>query len=247
MEAYTGFAEVYDTFMDNVPYEEWGAYLCGLLEEYGIRDGIVADLGCGTGTMTEYLAEKGYDMIGIDASEEMLEIAQEKKEKSGYEILYLLQDMREFELYGTVRAIISVCDSINYITEPGDLRQVFHWADNYLDPDGVFIFDFNTEYKYREVLGDQTIAENRETCSFIWDNYYYEEERINEYELSLFIRENKVGTDMRCTAGIRKPTISGHIHWKRCRNFWKQRGCVFWRHTMHLRKKDRLIRAKGFM
>ena len=78
MEAYTGFAEVYDTFMDNVPYEEWGAYLCGLLEEYGIRDGIVADLGCGTGTMTEYLAEKGYDMIGIDASEEMLEIAQEK-------------------------------------------------------------------------------------------------------------------------------------------------------------------------
>ena len=150
MEAYTGFAEVYDTFMDNVPYEEWGAYLCGLLEEYGIRDGIVADLGCGTGTMTEYLAEKGYDMIGIDASEEMLEIAQEKKEKSGYEILYLLQDMREFELYGTVRAIISVCDSINYITEPGDLRQVFHWADNYLDPDGVFIFDFNTEYKYRE-------------------------------------------------------------------------------------------------
>lgn len=134
-------------------------------------------------------------MIGIDASEEMLEIAQEKKEKSGYEILYLLQDMREFELYGTVRAIISVCDSINYITEPGDLRQVFHWADNYLDPDGVFIFDFNTEYKYREVLGDQTIAENRETCSFIWDNYYYEEERINEYELSLFIREEEQGRD----------------------------------------------------
>ena len=134
-------------------------------------------------------------MIGIDASEEMLEIAQEKKEKSGHEILYLLQDMREFELYGTVRAIVSICDSINYITEPDDLKQVFHWADNYLDPDGVFIFDFNTEYKYREVLGDQTIAENRETCSFIWDNYYYEEERINEYELSLFIREEEQNRD----------------------------------------------------
>ena len=134
-------------------------------------------------------------MIGIDASEEMLEIAQEKKEKSGHEILYLLQDMREFELYGTVRAIVSICDSINYITEPDDLKQVFHWADNYLDPDGVFIFDFNTEYKYREVLGDQTIAENRKTCSFIWDNYYYEEERINEYELSLFIREEEQDRD----------------------------------------------------
>ena len=118
-----------------------------------------------------------------------------KREKSGYEILYLLQDMREFELYGTVRAIVSICDSINYITDPDDLRQVFHWADNYLDPDGVFIFDFNTEYKYREVLGDQTIAENRETCSFIWDNYYYEEERINEYELSLFIREEEQDRD----------------------------------------------------
>lgn len=89
------------------------------------------------------------------------------------------------------RAIVSICDSINYITDPDDLQQVFYWVNNYLDPDGVFIFDFNTEYKYREVLGDQTIAENRETCSFIWDNYYYEEERINEYELSLFIRDEE--------------------------------------------------------
>ena len=177
-------------------------------------------------------------MIGIDASEEMLEIAQEKKEKSGHEILYLLQDMREFELYGTVRAIVSICDSINYITEPDDLKQVFHWADNYLDPDGVFIFDFNTEYKYREILGDQTIAENRETCSFIWDNYYYEEERINEYELSLFIREeeqNRDGYEMYRSIG--NFTISGHIHWWKCGNFWKRQECVFWRHTMHLRVK----------
>ena len=99
--------------------------------------------------------------------------------------------MREFELYGTVRAVISVCDSVNYITEPEELQEVFRLVNNYLDPKGVFIFDFNTRYKYEEILGDRTIAENREECSFIWDNYYYEDEKINEYDLSLFIETDK--------------------------------------------------------
>lgn len=193
--AYGSFASVYDTFMDNIPYGKWGAYLHGLLKEYGIEDGLVLDLGCGTGSMTELLASLGYDMIGVDSSGDMLEIALGKKEKSGHDILYLQQDMREFELYGTVRAVVSICDSLNYITEPEELEQVFHWVNNYLDMDGVFIFDFNTEYKYREILGDRTIAENREDCSFIWDNYYYEEERINEYELSLFIKDEKSACD----------------------------------------------------
>ena len=189
MDAYTSFASVYDTFMDNIPYEEWAEYVMGLLKEYGIQDGLVLDLGCGTGNMTELLAGAGYDMVGIDNAEEMLEIAMEKREKSGHDILYLLQDMREFELYGTVRAIVSICDSINYITDEEDLLQVFRLANNYLDPQGIFVFDFNTVYKYSEVLGDQTIAEDRDACSFIWDNYYYEDERMNEYELSLFIKE----------------------------------------------------------
>ena len=189
MEAYTSFAAVYDTFMDNIPYEEWEKYLKSLFYEYGVREGLVLELGCGTGNMTEILAQSGYDMIGVDNAEEMLEIAIEKRMKSGLDILYLQQDMREFELYGTVKAIVSVCDSVNYILEEEELEEVFRLVNNYLDPGGVFIFDFNTVYKYREILGDQTIAENREECSFIWDNYYYEEERINEYELSLFIRE----------------------------------------------------------
>jgi len=189
MDAYTSFASVYDTFMDNIPYEDWAEYLIDLLKEYRINDGLVLDLGCGTGNMTELLAASGYDMIGVDNAEEMLEIAMDKRDKSGHDILYLLQDMREFELYGTVKAIVSICDSINYITEKEDLLEVFRLANNYLDPKGIFIFDFNTVYKYREVLGNQTIAEDREDCSFIWDNYYYEDEQINEYELSLFIKE----------------------------------------------------------
>lgn len=189
MEAYTSFAEVYDTFMDNVPYEEWAEYLTELLQEYDIEDGLVLDLGCGTGSLTEILATKGYDMIGADGSAEMLEIAMEKKAQSGHDILYLLQDMREFELYGTVRAVVSVCDCVNYITDEKELEQVFRLVNNYLDPEGIFIFDFNTEYKYKEILGEQTIAEDREDCSFIWDNYYYEDESMNEYELTLFIKE----------------------------------------------------------
>lgn len=189
MEAYTSFAEVYDTFMDNVPYEEWAEYLAELLQEYDIEDGLVLDLGCGTGSLTEILATKGYDMIGADGSAEMLGIAMEKKAQSGHDILYLLQDMREFELYGTVRAVVSVCDCVNYIIDEKELEQVFRLVNNYLDPEGIFIFDFNTEYKYKEILGEQTIAEDREDCSFIWDNYYYEDESMNEYELTLFIKE----------------------------------------------------------
>lgn len=189
MEAYTSFASVYDTFMDNVPYGEWGGYIYTLLCRYGVKSGIILDLGCGTGTMTEILAGYGYDMIGVDNSEDMLELAMEKRIASGHDILYLLQDMREFELYGTVRAVVSVCDSVNYITEPEELAGVFRLVNNYLDPGGIFLFDFNTEYKYREVMGDCTIAEDRGPCSFIWDNCYYEEERINEYDLTLFIRE----------------------------------------------------------
>ncbi len=189
MEAYTSFASVYDTFMDNVPYEEWGGYIHSLLCRYGVKDGLVLDLGCGTGTMTEILAGYGYDMIGVDNSGDMLELAMEKRFASGHDILYLLQDMREFELYGTVRAVVSVCDSVNYITEPEELAEVFRLVNNYLDPGGIFLFDFNTEYKYREVMGDCTIAEDRGDCSFIWDNCYYEEEKINEYDLTLFIRE----------------------------------------------------------
>ena len=149
--------------------------------------GRVLDMGCGTGAMTRYLDAHGYDMTGIDLSEEMLTIA---KEKSSPDILYLLQDMREFELYGTMRAAVSVCDSMNYILEEEDLLQVFSLVNNYLDPGGIFVFDLNTVYKYQEILGEQTIAEDREECSFIWDNFYDEEEMINEYDLTIFVQED---------------------------------------------------------
>ena len=192
MEAYTGFAQVYDLFMDNVPYDQWSEYVISLLKEYGVEDGLVLELGCGTGKMARRLAAAGYDMIGIDNSEEMLQVAKaaESLGAGGQpDILYLLQDMREFELYGTVRAVVSVCDSINYILEEEELGKVFGLVNNYLDPGGIFIFDLNTQYKYREVLGEAVFCENREEGSFIWENFYDEERRLNQYDLTLFIQE----------------------------------------------------------
>lgn len=186
MEAYGSFAKVYDLFMDNVPYELWGEHLQSLLKQYGVGEGLVAELGCGTGRMTRILAEAGYDMIGIDSSCEMLE---EAYGAGSGGILYLNQDMRSFELYGTVAAVVSVCDSMNYITEERDLLQVFSLANNYLDPGGVFIFDMNTPFKYRQILADHVFAENRPEGSFIWENYFDEDTGINEYDLTLYIRE----------------------------------------------------------
>ena len=189
MEAYTEFATVYDTFMDNVPYEAWKKYLVDILKAEGINDGLLLELGCGTGRMTRLLAAEGYDMIGVDNSEEMLSVAREYTMENT-EILYLLQDMREFELYGTIRAVVSVCDSMNYILEEADLREVFSRVHEYLEEDGIFIFDLNTVYKYRDLLGETTIAENREEGSFIWENYFDEESAVNEYDLTLYIRED---------------------------------------------------------
>lgn len=191
MDAYTGFAAVYDTFMDNIPYEEWCEYLCELLQEQGIYGGLLLDMGCGTGSLTELLSSRGYDMIAIDNSEDMLQIAMEKRDESGQNILYLLQDMRELELYGTVGAVVSICDSMNYLTEYDDLVKVMRLVNNYLDPGGIFIFDMNTIYKYQSMLGESTIAENREECSFIWDNHYDADTMLNEYDLALFVEEEQ--------------------------------------------------------
>lgn len=199
---YEDFASVYDELMDETPYEQWCENIVGFMERYGVskpeRDAgdvlesernLVLDLGCGTGTLTELLYQKGYDMIGVDSSDSMLGIAAAKKEETGSDILYLCQDMRELSLYSTVGTVISVCDCVNYILEEEELVQVFSLVNNYLYPGGIFIFDFNTDYKYREVVGDTVIAENREDCSFIWENYFDEESGINEYDVTIFVQE----------------------------------------------------------
>lgn len=245
MEAYTDFAQVYDELMDDTPYKEWRDFLLGIFRRYGVGDvgeavaseednngvikrnlaqerNTVLDLGCGTGTLTELLAREGYDMIGVDNAEEMLRIAMEKRERSGLDILYLLQDMRELELYGTVGAVVSVCDSLNYLLDEEDIVQTFDRVNNYLYPQGIFVFDFNTVYKYRTVIGDATIAENREDCSFIWENYYHEDEEINEYDLTVFVAEERAASFGDGLAGrMETDAESGAACGQAAQRFWR--------------------------
>ncbi len=188
MEAYEGFGQVYDEFMDNVPYDEWCEYIVDMLNEHDVDAGLCLELGCGTGEVCERLADKGFDMIGLDASSEMLNQAIKKRDESKKDILYLLQDMTEFELYGTVKSVVSICDCLNYLTQNEQLLKTFKLVNNYLDPGGIFLFDMNTRHKYEEI-GDSVIAENREDASFIWENFFDPEENINEYDLTLFVKD----------------------------------------------------------
>ncbi len=189
MNEYTGFAQEYDRFMDNIPYDDWASYICSLLEEHGVpgeQGKLVCELGCGTGSITRRLKDKGYDMIGLDISEEMLEIARYDHIEESEGILYLLQDMREFELYGTVDAFVSVCDSMNYLLTDKDLLKTFKLVNNYLEAGGVFIFDMKTEYEFKNAMGNRTIADNREEASLIWENHFDEKTGINTYDVTIF-------------------------------------------------------------
>ena len=188
MGAYESFASVYDLFMNDVDYDGWTDYIEEIWKKFGLTPGLVCELGCGTGNITLRLAERGYDMIAVDLSAEMLSEAEKKAEEKNINALFLMQDMREFELYGTVSSVLCLCDSLNYITEDEDMQDVFDLVNNYLDPGGLFIFDLNTEYKFREIYGQNTFSETSDDAVYIWENYYDEEERINEYYLNFFVK-----------------------------------------------------------
>lgn len=194
MSSYESFSEVYDTFMEDTPYDEWLEQIEKVWDKYNLKPKLVLDLACGTGNMTLRLAKKGYDMTGVDLSEQMLSKAMEKAEEEKIEnILFLNQDMREFELYGTVDSIICLCDSINYILEEDELLQVFKLVNNYLDPKGLFIFDINTIYKFKNILGENNFCESTENSAYTWENYFDEEEMINEFYTNFFIKDEKSG------------------------------------------------------
>ena len=179
---------LYDEYMDNIPYDEWSEYLIELLKENGIEKGqCIAELGCGTGTVTRILDSNGYDCIGIDLSEDMLAIASEKTYDNDQEIIYTHQDMRDFALPYTVDAMVSIGDSMNYITTADDLKSVFECVYNGLEEGGVFIFDLKTIHFFRDILSDNTYAQNRDDSAFIWDNCYEEKTRNNIYNLAVFV------------------------------------------------------------
>ena len=193
-ESYSAIAHVYDKLNADIDYEAWADFFEDCFLRYlDKKPEIVLDLASGTGSMTLTLAKRGYDMIGVDASADMLNVAYERS--AGTEgVLYLLQDMREFELYGTVGAITCCLDSINYLVDDGDLDRCFACAHNYLDPDGLFLFDVNTPYKFREVYGnnayilEDVVDGNQIFCG--WQNDFDEESGLCGFYLSVFEEHN---------------------------------------------------------
>lgn len=197
-EGYDVIADVYDKLNAEIDYKLWADHVEDAFDRYlEKRPKLVLDLACGTGSMTVELASRGYDMIGIDGSEQMLSVASERAyinfgEENEYRlpILYLLQDMRSFELYGTVGAVICCLDSVNYLTENGDLDKCFSCVHNYLDPNGLFLFDVNSPYKFRNIYGDNSyILEDEIEGSSVfcgWQNSFDDATGICDFYLTLF-------------------------------------------------------------
>ena len=189
--SYEGFAYLYDQFMDNIPYQEWADYLRSLFHQYNIPDHeTIIELGCGTGNLMKYMADAGYPVIGIDNSTDMLSIAADKL--AAYDnVQLLLQNMQELDLGElTCPAIYSLCDSMNYLLTPDDLLDTFHCVKQHLCANGYFIFDLKTRYFYQELLGDQTFCDHQKQGSYIWENSYFEEDSINQYDLTFFARQD---------------------------------------------------------
>ena len=193
MEAYTDFATVYDRFMEEIPYTDWLTFLEMVFKKEQIQPNVIADLGCGTGNMLLPLAKKGYCMIGVDLSFDMLCQADQKLRQANCTAVLLEQDLTEFVLPQKADCIVSVCDSLNYLTEDSMLAEAFACVKAQLQPNGLFLFDMNTEYKFREVLAQNIFAATEENAAYIWENFYDEIEKINEYAVNFFIK-NKDGS-----------------------------------------------------
>jgi len=182
---YNLFSTVYDEFAYDIDYNKFAAYYEKIFKKFKINPKLVLDICCGTGTLTTIMSKK-YDMIGIDFSVEMLNAAQKKNE--GGKILYLCQKMDDFELYGTVDVCYSSLDSINYILEEKNLINHFKLVHNYLNPNGIYIFDISTVYKFKNILADNIFSDETDSAFFVWQNDYDEEEKINSMYLDVFVK-----------------------------------------------------------
>lgn len=185
------FASVYDRFTDNAEPRWRGQWALSLLKNVGVTGGILLDLACGTGRITETYLNAGFDVIGVDLSAEMLEHARDRF--AGTNVLLLQQDMRELDLYGTINACVCTLDSINHLTERADVQRVFDRVSLFTEPGGAFVFDVNTPYKHAEVLGNNAFVYEDETAFLAWQNFYDPADRTVVEALDVFA-ENEDGS-----------------------------------------------------
>lgn len=186
MSSYSFFAKYYDELTQNVEYSRRADYFSALLLSCGIESGTVLDLACGTGSLTVELAKRGYDMIGVDASGDMLCRAQNKAFESGVSPMFLCQRMQELDLYGTVDAAVCSLDSINHLTDEKDVKRTFERLRLFVAPGGVFIFDVNTVYKHRNVLGDNAFVYEYPDVFCVWQNSFNGQDNTVDIALDFF-------------------------------------------------------------
>lgn len=189
MSQYGNFAYVYDQLMDDVDYEAWVRHIENLIEKSGASVKNILELACGTGNITIPLAKKGYDIAGIDISEDMLGLALEKSEAMGVPLVLLEQDMvkLDFDIYD-LDCVLCACDGFNYVTSLDDLDKVFAKIYDLLKPGGIFVFDISSYYKLSQVLGNNFMGESREDISYMWTNYYDEANQLLEMNLDFFLK-----------------------------------------------------------
>lgn len=187
MNAYRGFAGIYDLLMDDFDYPAWADYYLRLLEGAGVQPKTICECACGTGALTMHFAKRGLRVIGVDISREMLEIAAEKARENGVMVQFVCQDMAKLQLPKPVDALICGCDGVNYLTSDARVRAFFRAAHAAIRPGGAFAFDISSAYKLKNVLGNGFFGEEREEAAYIWQNRL--EGDLVHMDLTFFIRE----------------------------------------------------------
>lgn len=186
---YTSFAEVYDQLMDDVDYERWADHYREIMTAYGVPSGKVCECACGTGGLTIPLSRRGYQMTGVDLSQEMLWIAAQKARRQGMGIPFVQQDMRQLRLHRQMDAVLATCDGVNYLLEDKDAAAFFTAAFQALRPGGGLFFDISTPWKLQNTLGDQLICEDRPQVTYMWQNRFDKARAQVEMHLCIFIRQ----------------------------------------------------------
>lgn len=187
---YKDFASLYDQLMTDIDYKEWYLYIEKTLDRFDKKPKSILEMACGTGNLSYYLALKGYDLTCFDLSIEMLSIADRKLNRFN-NVKLLNQNMIDFRINETFDSVISICDSINYIKDKNDLLNTFKNVKNHLVDGGIFIFDINSYYKLKNIIGNNTFVEDREDIYYVWENFFDGDENLSEFYITFFVKNSK--------------------------------------------------------